>query len=154
MFDKNATFTMAMKMGISSKAAASMRIRYLVRSLRPLLESYATDGHAITLHWIVDLFEEIAFLKKKGNRRIVKSKNGITDSMIEQAREADVRSVIEFDRNKRARAWCHEDKKPSLYYGDRTKKVVCPVCTKTFSALDILMERDGYSFIDAVRSLQ
>jgi hypothetical protein len=154
MFDKNAVFTMATKMGISSKAAASMRIRFLKRSLRPLLESYAVDGHAVTFHWIVDLFEEIAFLKKKANRRIIKSKNGITDSMIEQARQADPRTVIELDRNKRARAWCHEDRKPSLYFGDRTNKMVCPVCNKTFSALDILMERDGYSFIDAVRSLQ
>jgi hypothetical protein len=74
--------------------------------------------------------------------------------MIDIARQADVRTVVELGRNKKATAWCHEDRKPSLYYGDRTKRMVCPVCDKKFSALDVLIERDGYSFIDAVKALQ
>jgi hypothetical protein len=74
--------------------------------------------------------------------------------MIETARSVDVRSVVEFGRSGKALAWCHEDKRPSLYYGNRTNRAVCPVCDKKFSALDVLINRDGYSFIDAVRSLQ
>jgi hypothetical protein len=152
--DKQKTFTMAHKMGISRRAAASMRVRFLTTELEDLLGRYAKSGHPVILHWAVDVMEEIAFLKKKAERRIAKSKNGIDDMMIDNARQADVRSVIQFDRNKKAKAWCHNDKRPSLYYGDRIKKVICPVCNKKFSALDVLMDRDGYTFIDAVRSLQ
>lgn len=146
-------FTAAHQMGIHPKAAASMRIRYLKQSLEPLLNAYADKGHPIVFHWIVELFEEIAWVKKRANRRIsVNKKNGITDSMIEDARQSDVREVVDFRRGK-AVAWCHEDKNPSLYYANRINRAVCPVCDKKFSALDVLIERDGMSFIDAVRSL-
>lgn len=83
-----------------------------------------------------------------------KTNNQITDDMIEQARNADVLTVIELGAGGKVKAWCHEDKRPSLYYGNRSKRMICPVCSKNFTALDVLIERDGYSFIDAVRSLQ
>jgi len=148
------TFTAAVKMGINPKAAASMRIRFLKQQLEPLLRGYSQKPHPILLHWIADTFEEIAWCMKKANRRVNTSqKNGIDDGMIEVARNADVRSVVDFKRGK-AVAWCHEDKNPSLYYANRINRAICPVCDKKFSALDVLISRDGYSFIDAVRSLQ
>ena len=45
------------------------------------------------------------------------------------------------------------DKNPSAYHGTKTNRLVCPVCNKTWSALDILMQRDGINFKDAVLML-
>lgn len=76
----------------------------------------------------------------------------ITDEMIERARQHPVNQLVEFRRGK-ATAWCHEDRNPSMYYGSRKNVAVCPVCDKKFGPIDILMQRDGYSFKDAVKAL-
>jgi DNA primase len=68
------------------------------------------------------------------------------------AKDFPVTQLVEF-RGHKATAWCHEDKTPSLWYANRVNRVVCPVCDKKFNAIDICMERDGMSFIDAVKFL-
>lgn len=87
-------------------------------------------------------------------RLLLPSSGSITDEMVERAREFSVCDLIpEFPRG-RAVAWCHDDHNPSLYYGSRKQVAICPVCNKTFDAIDILMGRDGLSFTEAVRQLQ
>lgn len=78
--------------------------------------------------------------------------NRITDDMVQQARSFPVTQLIPFQRGK-YQAWCHEDRNPSLYHAPRINKAVCPVCNKYFSSIDILVQRDGLTFVDAVRRL-
>ena len=151
----NKCFSSGYKMKISREAVASMRIRYLAERLEEDLSHYAETGDRFSLFWAIDIFQEIAYIKKKIT--FVKSKkttNGITDEMIQVARETDVRMVVDFPKGRNAYAWCHDDKSPSLFYGNRTNRAVCPVCNESFSAIDVLIKRDGMSFVDAVRSLQ
>lgn len=76
----------------------------------------------------------------------------ITDEQIERARQYPVTQLIDFHRGK-SHAWCHNDRNPSLYLAPRVNRVVCPVCAKYFSSIDVLMERDGLTFPEAVRRL-
>lgn len=92
-------------------------------------------------------------IKKLESSRPKKPTEGaINDSDIEQARAFPVDQLIDFKRGKSI-AFCHPDKNPSLFHGFRNNVAVCPVCDRKFGAIDILMERDGYSFIDAVKQL-
>lgn len=79
-------------------------------------------------------------------------KDVITDEMVEEARRYPVDRLVPFSKGK-AVAWCHPDKNPSLTYMTRTGKAWCPVCGRYFNAVDILVDRDGYTFKDAVREL-
>ena len=85
-------------------------------------------------------------------KNVNKPSNRITDADIERARDYPVNQLIEFTRGK-AIAFCHEDRNPSMFYGSRTNTAQCPVCGKSFDAIAVLMDRDGYSFVDAVKSL-
>lgn len=77
----------------------------------------------------------------------------ISDEQIEAARNADIRPLIGFDRQGKATAPCHEDKRPSLVFLSRTGKAWCPVCDKKFNAVDWLMMTEGLSFPEAVKRL-
>jgi DNA primase len=77
----------------------------------------------------------------------------ITDEMIISARSYPVDRLIDFGRSKKAKAFCHEDKNPSMYHGTKINKAMCPVCNKAFDSIAILMKRDMMSFKDAVKQL-
>jgi hypothetical protein len=76
----------------------------------------------------------------------------ISEDDILAAREVPVETLVEFVRGK-ATAWCHDDRNPSAFHGTNNNLVVCPVCDKKFGPIDILIHRDGMSFIDAVKCL-
>lgn len=77
----------------------------------------------------------------------------ITPDMVEHAKAYPVNRLVMFTKG-RAKAWCHDDRNPSMYHGTRKNVACCPVCGKTFNPISILMERDGMTFPDAVRNLQ
>lgn len=83
----------------------------------------------------------------------IKDNNELTDGMIQHAREYPITNLIDFN-NGVASAWCHEDKTPSLKYWERANRARCFVCNLTFNPIDVLMERDGMNFYDAVKRLQ
>jgi len=121
---------------------------------------HETDDELEALIWaehIVASAYELAAISKE--QKILqdwlaksKEKPVITDEDIEAARAYPIDQLIEFNRGKIACPF-HEDKNPSAYHGTRSNRLVCPVCAKTWSALDVLMLRDGYGFIDAVKQL-
>ena len=76
----------------------------------------------------------------------------ITQEMIQKARDLPVAGLLEW-ANGRSRAWCHEDLRPSLYVAPRINKVICPVCNKKFDTIDVIMNRDGINFRQAVLKL-
>jgi hypothetical protein len=77
----------------------------------------------------------------------------ITDDMISRAKMVPVTDLIDF-ANGRSTAWCHDDSRPSLYVVNKINKVVCPSCgNKKFDSIDILVQRDGLTFREAVLKL-
>ena len=152
----------AAEFGLSIQYSINARRRFLVDELEMLdLEIAFYDdyeGSDIDNHFSFLQYSELTLkrAKVKAELRSIKNvtirKPGITDEMIEQARDYPVGQLVEFTRSK-ARAFCHEDKNPSAYHATRVNRLNCPVCDKSFDPIGILMERDGMSFKEAVTTL-
>ncbi len=139
---------------ISIDSAIKMRIRYL-QSLLALWCSYIEEQtDDIPESDMMSIIGELSTLRRYQERLRagIKMKDGITDDMIEQARNYPIDQVVEFQRGVTI-AFCHDDKKPSLTWHKAKNRATCFPCGKSYSALDILMERDKMSFIDAVKYL-
>jgi hypothetical protein len=78
--------------------------------------------------------------------------HGVTEEMIEEAKEYPVEMVIEFTRG-RCRAFCHESDSFSMSHFRKANRAHCFVCGKSFNPIDVLMVRDGLSFVEAVKNL-
>lgn len=76
----------------------------------------------------------------------------ITDEMVAQARDYPIEQLVDFNKRK-AMAWCHDDSNPSLTLWKKGNKAVCWPCDKKFGPIDVMMQRDGHSFVDAVKIL-
>jgi len=128
--------------------------------MRMLVEVLAAEEYSHLELWILseegrELIEEKHGILKelKTIKDMVKVPvDAITDDMIEQARGYPVENLFELVRGK-VQCFKHQDRHPSMYHGSRTNKMVCPVCNETWDAIAVLMERDGYLFRDAVKSL-
>lgn len=152
----------AKEMDVDRTYAISCRERFLTAEKLRLLDEIDDPMNedcfdAVDAYFTVqDVLEKIGAVKKVDTemREIYRLREDqqITDEMIERSRQYPVNQLIEFHRGK-AKAWCHEDRNPSMYYGNRKNVAVCPVCDKKFGPIDILMQRDGYSFKDAVKAL-
>lgn len=158
----------AEEMGVPFKVAAWTRCRYLreenIRIAGDIAwyqdfinTSHTHDDAVIAGHFAGQVFDElIANAKELRALTILINghvrKENITDEQIEAAKLTPVESLIEFQRGK-STAWCHPDKNPSLYHGTRKNLAVCPVCDRKFGPVDILMSRDGLSFVEAVQQL-
>lgn len=146
---RSTTFRKAKEFSKNRKAAARIRIRYLDE----WVSHYLQDDSPVAMFWACEALEEICYLTMESLYTPVETGTNITDDMIARAKGYPVEELIDFYRG-RAIAFCHADKRPSLYKGNKgDNKVVCPVCNKTFSSIDILVKRDGYSFVDAVKRL-
>jgi hypothetical protein len=86
-------------------------------------------------------------------KNVTINKPGITDEMIQAARDYPIHHLIDFNRGK-AIAFCHEDRNPSMYHQTRLNRACCPVCDKSFDSIEVLIKRDGMTFKSAVNSLQ
>jgi len=139
--------------GVTITAAIRMRIRYLLQQIHlwpDYLECIHNEPPDVALcdaaGEILKLQAYAAALKQPVNP------DAITDEQISRAREYPITEMIEFSRGKVACPF-HDDKNPSAFHGNRTNRLVCPVCNDTWSALDILILRDGNTFSDAVKQL-
>lgn len=85
----------------------------------------------------------------------VKDLDSITDADINQAREIPIESLLDFyrdGRKKMLKCPFHDDKTPSASI--KWNRLHCFTCNKTWGPIDILMERDKMTFIEAVKSLR
>lgn len=154
--DHNTTFRIARQMGINRLAAARMRIRYLMEEIEAYKELDPWGADPIIDHWLREMWDEVYYLLKDAYREPAAAKNkftNVTPEDIEQARQYPITRLVEFNRYGKAIAWCHDDKRPSMYHGTKKNMAICPVCNLKFSPIDVLMKRDGYKFYDAVRQL-
>lgn len=137
-------------MGKRKDAAGRIRFRFLSEKAG----NYLQFDHPVALFWAEEAIEEMEYLLDNMYYIPLEvDSNGVTDEMIDAARNHPITNLIDFSRGN-AVAFCHEDKRPSMFHAKRIGKAACPVCNKYFNAVDVLIERDGYSFIDAVRALQ
>lgn len=136
-------------MGISRLAAARMRARKIMEDVMDLLD--IDDPEAV---WYAkELLQELTELYRRVPVAVTERGDRLTEEQIQRAREYPVTQLVEFVRG-RAHAWCHDDRRPSLYYLKRRNLACCPVCDRVFTSVRVLMERDGKSFREAVLALQ
>lgn len=162
---KKTTYTQivetADKFNIPASHALKMRHRYIDEKIAELTAKINADAahldnesevleRRIYLDSMVAGYKEINKLEKSRPRKPTEGK--ITDAMIQQAREYPIELVVEFNRGL-ALAFCHNDKTPSLTWNRKNNTSRCFPCDKSFNPIDVLMQRDGKSFIEAVKEL-
>ena len=143
-------FRKARENGIDRVAAVRMRVRYLLQEIDMCSQiNYNKD----VIDMIIDDdYDEIFYLFNKIKRTEVYTKN-ITDEDIERAKEYPIENLVEFDSRGKAIAWCHDDKNASMSLWKGKNRVRCWACSVSYNPIDILMDREGLSFIEAVKRL-
>ncbi len=154
----------AEEMEVEPKYAITCRKRYLAGEIftREMnIQAFEVESGDADLDYLrellaIDDVKAIAEMKremKRLDRALLKFEGGITDDMIAQARAYPIDQLITFQRGA-ALAWCHDDKRPSLTHDRKRNRAKCWPCDKSFDSIAVLMDRDGMSFVDAVRALQ
>lgn len=147
--------TAAGNFNISVESAIKVRIRYLLNLIDRWIDYIDEKNNVIPESDTMTALDEIIRLRayevrlKKG----VNFKDEITNDQIQSARDYPIEQLIEFDRTGKSLAWCHTDKRPSLTWFKKGNRARCFPCDKTFSPIDVCMERDGLTFVEAVKYL-
>jgi DNA primase len=90
-------------------------------------------------------------VNKPDRRKRTKTAGGdITDEMIEVAAQFPIDELLDFSHGK-VLCFSHKEKTPSM--SKFKNKCHCHACGFTGSTIDVLMVRDGLSFVDAVKEL-
>lgn len=145
----------AQEMGVTLTHAVGARRAYLWREWEYWLYTGADvlSWDVLCKPMLAAILEELYQLKRDlyfKNRPVRRGE--ITEEMVEKAVSIEVTRLVEFTKG-RALAWCHEDKRPSLYIATRKNRVICPVCDLHMNPIDILRKRDGMSYQSAVTML-
>lgn len=165
MTEREKLIEMAEKFGINPETAISTRMRYLRQSIDVTRDDIKywndmiwglEDQAAITI-----INRRVQKLDKKINGFLIRIKNleqdteassgGITSAEIEAARAFPIIDLLENIHRNRVRCPFHDDHNPSAAI--KNNKLHCFVCSRTWNPIDLVMERDGLKFIDAVRRL-
>ncbi len=156
------------KMGVNNEWATEARIRHLLHLIEKevvyqgsLNKSLSLAKKDITTYFLKQVIStskknEESYRRELKRLKAAPSNNPelITDDDIETARNYPIDKVIEF-KHGRCKGFCHDgDSELSMSHFVKGNKVKCFVCDRSFSALDVLIERDNYSFIDAVKELR
>jgi len=112
------------------------------RTLEAILERETLDG---LIKIILKLQGEIISLRKSGNTR------GITEDEIRRAKEYPFTNLHEF-KNKMALCPFHSDKHPSMHLF-QDNHVYCFSCARGWDTIAFVMQRDGLSFVEAIKKL-
>lgn len=147
------TIKIANEMGIPVRQAISKRKSYLLSLIKEEKKTFNEQKDALNACFIWNqirkMYKEITYLEQFKERD---STYEINDKRIEQANNFPVDSLIEF-KNGRCEAFCHESDSYSMSHNIKANRAHCFVCNKSFSPIDILMQRDGLTFIEAVKQL-
>jgi len=144
--------TAAGEIGIPITAALDMRMRYLfglMEGWKEFISGRTSEIPALTYPAIQKQIEALHRYESDPN-----PKGKITDDMIATAKEYPIEKVIDFDKRGNAMAFCHVDKNPSLSWYKAANKAHCWSCSRSFDTIEVLRQRDGMSFISAVKELQ
>jgi hypothetical protein len=153
-------------MEVDVRTAMTLRVKYLAEQRDKLMEGIEKLEDDIlfdeSLNDVTRAFLEHRLVNErmdlsKINREIksytqLPREGEVTDDMIATARDYPVENIIEF-KGGRCKAFCHDSDSFSVAKARTGNYIFCHVCGKTFDSIQILIERDGYSFIDAVKQL-
>lgn len=140
---------------IKISTAIAIRVRYLQSLLRRWCDfiDIEPEPDEIPESDVWTIITELITLRKYEDRIKQGVKlDSITDEMIQAARSYPIENLIQFTRGK-ALCFMHPDKTPSLSYHAKTNTCRCFVCDKAVNSIDVMILRDGLSFIDAVKFL-
>lgn len=133
--------------------AKRMALTDLMLKMQELRDECLATGDEIDAVTARDMEAAIADTKRKLDAlNRVAQEGDITDEMVEQARAVDTGTLVKFVHG-RTVGFCHDGDNPTAFVRLPSGKAYCHVCCKTFNAVDILVQRDGYKFPDAVRYL-
>lgn len=131
---------------ITYESAIKMKLRFLLDAI--------TYWELVEFKEMVErTFDSIVKVKNMMHKSEIKHKQDISDDDIAYARSVPIENVIEFVKGK-ALAFCHPDKNPSLSWDRKNNRARCFVCDKSFDTIGVLMERDGMTFVNAVKALR
>lgn len=149
--------------GLSLEECRGYRIDYLEKHLVDLADEIAAweaDPGLFALYFrntaidqAIDEARELRHLSSISKQNFKPTTGDITPDMIEQARQYPIEDLIQFDRQHKAVAFCHEDNHPSLSWHRAKNRATCFPCGKSFNPIDVLIQRDGITFPDAVKRL-
>jgi len=145
----------AEEFGVSMNAALIMRERFLRSELAmwDLYEEELVDPLGPIFYGDRQQIEKELGALEEARTPITVRDDTVTPEMVERARSVPVDTLIEF---KHGKAHCpfHDDKVPSMFYGTRANRAVCPSgCNDSWDSIAIVQRMDGLSFHDAVRKL-
>jgi len=165
MTEREKIIDMAGQFGIDPETAIRTKMRYFRQSIDEIKGDIKYWNNMIW-EWddpvvITLLNRRIERLDKKQRGFLIRIKNleqdhqvsinGITSEQIEAARAFPIEDLLENIHRNRVRCPFHDDTNPSASI--KNNKVHCFVCNKTWNPIDLVMQRDGLSFINAVRRL-
>ncbi len=78
--------------------------------------------------------------------------HGITDEMIQRAKDFPLESLVDPGRNRMVSCPGHEDNKPSCYI--KNNYAYCCSCGRSWDTIEWVSDMEGLNFIEAVRRLQ
>ncbi|MFZ4859227.1 MAG: CHC2 zinc finger domain-containing protein [Desulfuromonadaceae bacterium] len=148
--------------GLPLSECRAGRIEYLTRHIQErALDAVwlADDTGELSAHFAQQVLDEVLQMARELRHltRLAKGSTShvgsITPELIEQSRLIPIEQLIEFDRQGKAVAWCHDDKVPSLTWHRSKNRATCFPCGKSFNSIDVLIQRDGMAFVDAVKTL-
>ncbi len=148
--------------GLTLDECLGYRIEYLKTHTRELYEDvawFAGDTGELSPAFCQQIFEQFYLEARELHHLVMLSKGypvrvgQVTDEMIEYARNYPIEQLVQFDQRGKALAFCHADNHPSLSWHRAKNRATCFPCAKSFNPIDILVERDGYGFRDAVKAL-
>jgi hypothetical protein len=149
--------------GLTLIECRNYRIEYLRQHIRELAEDVtylADDAGELSADFCQSIFQQLLVESKELRSLTIISKpnyrpraGAITPQMIEDARDYPIEQIVQFDRQGKSLAWCHADNHPSLSWHRAGNRATCFPCGKIFNPIDVLTQRDGMSFPDAVKQL-
>lgn len=147
----------AKEMDFPFNAARLLRQRVLLYELarwEKLLDSGTDRDWAMPWPYenIDTILDELIALNKYSTDK-TSDDTRVTDEEFERANAYPITKVITF--NKQGNCICpfHKDTNPSMYHGTKKNIALCPVCNSGWGPVRMLMERDGLTFVKAVREL-
>jgi len=138
-----------------------LELRWKVSNLQAEIDSWSIDKigeNEVTVAFcdlqIKNNQDEIARLHRKIDRLVNKPKDGdVTESMIASAREYPIEDLFDNIQRGRVIPFCHDSDSFTGQVGGRNNIMYCHKCHKAFNPIDVLVERDGLTFIEAAKRL-
>lgn len=145
--------------GIRLRMSALREQIAIQRAYIEQMEIELEEGNELTRcflqHTINRAKEKISRMQREHSMIVIPNHmiKGITDDDIEKAKQYPIEKLIESRKGNRCIAFCHDSDSYSMGINTKSNRLHCFVCNKSFNPIDVLVMRDGYTFIEAVRRL-